>query len=282
MKENKIFKTNEEILSAFKLVIAYLNKVVHEDTAFAITDLEEYIGYYPAKEFDLDIKEGKSIKGINSLEECIRYKKETFEDFPPEIYGRAIKAIFTPIYGVNNEVIGTFSSGIDFEHNKKLVNNVANLTETFKQVTEGASQVAESATSLAESGQSAVTMVQELNKKNNETTDILEFIKGIAAQTNLLGLNASIEAARAGEHGRGFAVVAEEIRKLAVQSQDAVKNIQKILQEMNGAVTQISNTIETTGSISEEQAASTEEILSSIEEINDAVKDLNIFVGRYN
>lgn len=193
-----------------------------------------------------------------------------------------IKAIFTPIFGVNNEVIGTLSTGIDFEDNKKLVSNVNNLSETVKQVTESTSQVAESATNLADSGQNAIAMVQELNQKNNDTTEILEFIKGIAAQTNLLGLNASIEAARAGEYGRGFAVVAEEVRKLAVQSQEAVKNIQKTLDDMSNAVSGISDIIETTGSISQEQAAATEEILSNIEQINKAAIDLNEFVARYN
>ncbi|MCS4483066.1 methyl-accepting chemotaxis protein [Clostridium botulinum] len=153
--------------------------------------------------------------------------------------------------------------------------------ENVKQVTENTAQVSEAAESLAKSGQNAISMVEELNNKKNDTSEILEFIKGIATQTNLLGLNAAIEAARAGESGRGFAVVAGQVRKLSDQSQEAVKNIEKILDEMNNSVNEINNTIGSVGAISEEQAASTEEILSRIETLNETIKNLQEFVEKY-
>ncbi len=281
MSQNEFFKTNQEILAAFKLILPYFNKIVHEDMAVGLTDLEKYIGYYRAKEFELDLPEGKPIKGITNIEECIRKSKETFADVPPQVYGRSIKTIFTPIYGVNNEVIGTLSSGIDFENNDKLIENVTNLAEIVKQVTENINQVAESAVSLADTGQDSIELVNNLSNKNKDTTKILQFIRSIATQTNLLGLNAAIEAARAGEYGRGFAVVAGEVRKLAEQSQEAVKSIEMILGEMSDSVNQINNTIGSIGAISEEQAAATEEVISSVEQINNNVINLQKFVQRY-
>ncbi|KGO15277.1 methyl-accepting chemotaxis protein [Clostridium botulinum] len=281
MGENRRFQSNEEILAAFKLVLPYINKIIHEDMVVGLTDLEKYVGYHRAKEFELDLPEGKPIKGIKTIEECIKYKKETYDNIPKVVYGRAIKTIFTPIYGVNNEIIGTLSSGIDFDNNNQLVENVQKLVENVKQVTENTAQVSEAAESLAKSGQNAISMVEELNNKKNDTSEILEFIKGIATQTNLLGLNAAIEAARAGESGRGFAVVAGQVRKLSDQSQEAVKNIEKILDEMNNSVNEINNTIGSVGAISEEQAASTEEILSRIETLNETIKNLQEFVEKY-
>nr|WP_243159144.1 methyl-accepting chemotaxis protein [Clostridium cochlearium] len=247
----------------------------------ALTDLEKYIGYHNANEFTLDLSEGKPIKGIKTIEDCIKYQKDTSDSIPPEVYGRTLKTFFTPIYGVNNEVIGTLSSGIDFENNSKLVESVSNLAEVIKQITESINQVAQSAGSLADSGQDSIEKVNELTNKQKDTAQILQIIKNIASQTNLLGLNAAIEASRAGENGRGFAVVATEVRKLSEQSQESVKNIEAILKEMTDSVNDINNTIGNVGAISQEQAAATEEILSSTEEINDTINELKVFVQRY-
>lgn len=273
--------TNEEILEAFKLVMPYLNKIVREDMVVGLTDLTAYIDYHRAKAFELDLPAGKPIKGIETIEECIRTGKTTFADIPPEVYGRTIKTIFTPIHGVNGEVIGTLSSGIDLEHSLKLVKSVESLTSSTSQATESVEQVAQSAGELANAGQKAVQLANDLKKRNEETVQVISFIRNIAQQTNLLGLNAAIEAARAGEQGRGFAVVAEEVRKLADQSQNATKQIQEILKDMSNAVTEIYKAIETTGAVSEEQAAATQEISANLEEIYKGAKNLEAYVEHY-
>lgn len=80
-----------------------------------------------------------------------------------------------------------------------------------------------------------VKQALEQSKVVDEIKVMAETIGGIAEQTNLLSLNASIEAARAGEAGRGFAVVADEVRKLAEQSQLAVGNIHKVINDVQRA-----------------------------------------------
>ncbi|SCZ02396.1 Ligand-binding sensor domain-containing protein [Alkaliphilus peptidifermentans DSM 18978] len=100
-----------------------------------------------------------------------------------------------------------------------------------------------------------------------ETDEILGFIRNVAGQTNLLGLNAAIEAARAGEHGRGFAVVAEEVRKLATISVQSAGKIENILKSVQESMKSIESGVNSTGKVIEEHTKTMEEIAIGIKEM---------------
>lgn len=141
--------------------------------------------------------------------------------------------------------VNELSYGIkDVANNAQLttteLDQVNNLTKEGIEITNNSVKEIEN---LSVTIDDAANVIANLSEKSDEIASVVDTIRGIAEQTNLLALNAAIEAARAGEQGRGFAVVADEVRTLSSRTQESTQNIQQIIESLHSGVKQAVSSI---------------------------------------
>lgn len=160
--------------------------------------------------------------------------------------------------------------------------NVTEATEVAQHsAVEGRSKVKEAIAKINVLGTNVEQAKDIISQLQSDVTDIgavLEVIRSIAEQTNLLALNAAIEAARAGEQGRGFAVVADEVRSLAKRTQDSTAEIRTVIEKLQGRAVNAVNIIHQSFTGAQESVASAAAAGQSLDKIVQGVellRDLN-------
>jgi len=167
------------------------------------------------------------------------------------------------------EIASNAKGAADMAHNvdalakesAKIVTNSVHATENLARELENVSQV-----------------INKLERDSSTIGTVLEVIKNIAEQTNLLALNAAIEAARAGEQGRGFAVVADEVRTLASRTQASTAEINKIIENLQTGASDAVNAMRGSKSHTEASVSMAQQARQALEGISEAVariRDMN-------
>ena len=237
----------------------------------------------------------------------------------------SVQNLTTVVADVSNIVDQTQSgSQRQRQQTDQVVTAVTEMTATIQEVASNANLAADSAqqaddnaklgqkvvndtvssiNSLASEIETGANVINKLSQDAESIGSVLDVIKGIAEQTNLLALNAAIEAARAGEQGRGFAVVADEVRTLAIRTQESTTEIESMIEKLQvqaraaveaisqgqdkahasvenasnagKALDEITNSVETITSMNIQIATASEEQSAVSEEINQNVVNIS-------
>ena len=165
---------------------------------------------------------------------------------------------------------------------QEVANNTSSAAEAASEADAAAqngqnvvSQTRTTITELANEVEDTAKVIQDLNHESDRIGTVLDVIKGIAEQTNLLALNAAIEAARAGEQGRGFAVVADEVRTLAQRTQESTLEIEEMIDKLQGGASSAVEVMERGREKAQSSTEEAEKASAALDSISAAVSHLN-------
>lgn len=266
------------IAAAFNHFAPILAEMFPEGVILYMTDLKKYTYKQSSSKLNLPVNEvGDEIKEGDIVHKTIKTKQLVVEEIDGNKYGIPLLVACYPLFDEDNqnEVMDTFGMVIPKKAAAQLREMSENLDNGLTGISAAIEELAASASQIHENEQVLNVDIKEIISLSDAINQVSVFIKEIADETKMLGLNAAIEAARAGEAGRGFGVVAEEIRKLSEQSKSTVPKIKELTDNIKNTVDKVIAQSNSSLSSSQEQAAASEEITASIQEITSMAEELN-------
>lgn len=257
----------EKIFESIIDAIPIIKELFQEDIAIAIENSKEILFVLDGKEIKPPSKIGDKVERNPVRDKVNKDKKTVYTILTKEEHGVDLKLISIPIKDYNNNVNGILCLIRNTEREGVVRNISKELMTSLVETNNVINEIECSATNLADNVNEIIDKVEKTEININESSKVLELIKNISKQTNMLGLNAAIEAARAGESGRGFSVVASEMRKLSQISGESSKQIESYLDEMKASIQSITKAIQSLGDIAINQSSRIEEVSATIDEI---------------
>lgn len=275
-------ETDSEILGAWGLAMPRQHKIVNTFDSFApvltdllpeggvlyVADKEKFVKRQASGKFDVtEVQINNPLRNDSIAVQAQQQKRLVMQEVDASVYGVPTMIAASPLIVENEEVVGSFGLILPRqlandlkEIAKSLDQGLTGVSASVQQITAATNDVSGNQSQLHEEIQKVKEHLENINK-------VMGFIKEIADETKMLGLNAAIEAARVGEAGRGFGVVAEEIRKLSEESKKTVAQIRELTGQIDKSMTETSGASESTLAVVEETSAAIQEVNATIEEM---------------
>ncbi|HHW61938.1 MAG TPA: methyl-accepting chemotaxis protein [Syntrophomonadaceae bacterium] len=263
------------IAKSFDYFAPILTELFPEGGVLYATDKNKLVKKQGSSKFDISAMSAGSNNGEVSLE-AMRTGREVIKELPEDIYGIPALVSCSPLLDEEtSDVVGTFGLVLPRQLTNELKKMANTLQKSLIELSAAMQQIIASTSEISNNQNSLHSEIENVRTLTDQINSVMGFIKNIADETKMLGLNASIEAARAGDSGRGFGVVAEEIRKLSDESKQTVARIRDLTTQIDHS---IGITTESSFSVIhsvEESAVATEEINANLQEITSLAEQLD-------
>lgn len=245
-----------------------------------ITDREKTLMFFPNSVIDLKIEPNTMLPPDDPMLKVMKTGEMLEVKVEKSLYGTAFKATYCPVKDENGVIIGGLALGRELEVEEELIEISQLLFKSVERINDAINHIAIGAEKQMQTSEQVMAASDESVKKQKETDNMLNFIKNVSKQTNLLSLNAQIEAARAGASGKGFRIVANEMKKLGNSSSQAANDIQSKLNDIKITNAKLREFSSENYDNASTQSGAIQEILSSINEVSNAVSVLQELSNR--
>jgi hypothetical protein len=256
-----------KLVNAFDSFAPVITELLPEGGMLYVADKEKFVKKEGSKKFDVEqIQVDQQLSNDSVGKEAMEQKKLVMRECSAEVYGVPTLIAASPIFA-DEEVVGTFGLVLP----RQMANQLKEISYSLEQGLNGVSASVEQITSatndISNNQRGLHEEIEKVKGQLGDINEVMAFIKNIADETKMLGLNAAIEAARVGEAGLGFGVVAEEIRKLSQESKQTVAQIRNLTKSIEKSMNETAGSSESTLAVVEETSAAIQEVNATIEEM---------------
>lgn len=271
--------SDNKLIESFYNLLPYFKYYFEDELIFTISNTEKFLLVQNGENLKLASKTGDTIPAGCAADLCLKAKKPISSIIPEHVFGVPLKTMAVPVFE-DGVIQGTMVIGTSLSRKEKMSNLSSTLSTSLTEISNNLFDMVTGVQKISEANSDIQKFIEETNNNAQKTDEVLDFIGGIAKQTNLLGLNAAIESSKAGDLGKGFGIVANEIRKLSQSTKESTNQINSILKNMQNAINEIYLRFNDSNLLLESQSSGLEEITATIQELDSTATLLKEFASK--